>query len=419
MSLLRPRARERRQWTPEPFVSPFPGWSPFGAENGGRMSVDKALQVSAVWACVRLLADTVSMMPVHAFTLAGSARKPVPDPPMLKNPSGDATMPDWIYMLLVSALLRGNAYGRVMQWGADGYPAQIELQNPDQVQVRVDEETGQLCYKFGATDIDFRVPGKMTPQVFHLRAYRMPGSPTGLSPIQYAAKTIGIDLAVGEFAYGFFRDGAHPSSVLTTPGGVKQEDARTVKDRFMEAVRGREPAVLAGGMKYEQIQVAPNESQFLETQKYGVAAVARIFGVPPEMIAAEAGNSMTYSNVEQRAIDFLTYSIQPWLTRIESALSALLPGGRHVRFDTSTLLRTDLQTLVTANAIAIASKQMTPDEAREKLDKPPLTDEQKNILDLVPLTVNPANGSPKDVSGSDASNTINLESPDKITEVPG
>jgi HK97 family phage portal protein len=140
--------------------------------------------------------------------------------------------------------------------------------------------------------------------------------------------------------------------------------------------------------------VSPEESQFLATQKLGVAEIARIYGVPPEMIAAEAGNAMTYANVEQRGIDFLTYSIQPWLTRIESAISALLPGGKHVRFDPSVLLRTDLETQMKATAIGIASKQLMPDEARAMRDQPPLTTEQKAFLELVPLTVSPT-GLPK------------------------
>ena len=107
------------------------------------------------------------------------------------------------------------------------------------------------------------------------------------------------------------------------------------------------------------------------------------------MIAAEAGNSMTYANVEQRSIDFLTYSVQAWLTRIEAAFRPLLPGQKHVRFDTSVLLRTDTETMFKATAIGIASKQLTPDEARAMRDQPPLTSAQKKLLDLVPLDVTP------------------------------
>jgi HK97 family phage portal protein len=230
--------------------------------------------------------------------------------------------------------------------------------------------------------------------IAHVRAYRMPGSALGLSPIQYAASAIQTDRSVQEFAYGFFRDGAHPSSVLLSDEEFTQDQARTIKERFIASIQGREPSVLTGGMKYEQIQVSPNESQFLETQKYNVAQISRIFGVPPEMIAAEAGNSMTYANVEQRSLDFLTYSVQPWLTRLEAFMGTLLPGKKHVRFDTSVLLRTDMETMFKATAIGLASHQLLADEARAYFDRAPFTDAEKAEADLIPMTVTPS-GLPK------------------------
>lgn len=376
MSLLR---REARSWVPEPAPSPFPGVSMFGASA---VTPDSALHVSAVWACVRLLADSISMMPMSAYTVRDGVRQPIADPPFLVRPSGDASMGDWLYMLMVSALLKGNAYGRIVRRDALGYPIQIELLSPDRVTVFQDRMTGAAAYLVEGKSLD-------AGDVFHFKAYRFPGSLVGLSPIQYAATTIQTDQAVSDFAYGYFRDGTHPSSVLSTDQEINQDQARTIKDRFVAAVRGREPAVLGAGLTYQQISVSPEESQFLATQKYGVAEISRIFGVPPEMIAAEAGNALTYANVEQRALDFLTYSVQPWLARIESALAGLLPGQKHVRFDTSVLVRTDLETTLRATSVGIASKQMTIDEARAMRDMAPLTSAEKQDLDLVPLRVSP------------------------------
>lgn len=380
-----------RQAFPEPFISPFNS-SAAGAAGGGRVSVDQALQASAVWACVRLLSDSVSMMPIEAFTLdAAGVRRPVDLPPLFQNPSDDAGgMPDWVYMLMVSLLLRGNAYGHIVARGADSYPTQIEWWHPDKVTLH--KPDGKWVCTVGGTDFG-------TVDVFHVRGYPMPGSRVGLAPISYAASQIQTDGYVQKFASGFFRDGAHPSSILTSDLDLNQEQALTAKQRFQAAVKGREPALLSGGMKYQAIQVSPNESQFLETQKYGVAAICRFFGVPPEMVAAEAGNSMTYANVEQRSIDFLTYSVQPWLHRIETALGTLLPGKRHVRFDTSVLLRTDLMTRMKATAIGIASHQLLPDEARALSNLPPFTDAEKALADLIPMTVTP-NGLPKALPGS-------------------
>ena len=393
MSLFK---REQRQAFPEPLIAPFPGTSVFGGVGSAAPTMGSAMQVSAVWACVRLLADSVSMMPLEAFkwdtTGAHKVRKPIPDPPLLRRPSADANLHDWIYMMVVSLMLRGNAYGRIVARDSMLYPSQIEWMNPDRVTPRTNAN-GELEYY---TSDEAPIPAR---DVFHVRAYRAPGSRMGMSPIEYAARQIQTDAAIAEFAFGFFRDGAHPSSILSSDMDLNQEQSRTIKDRFLAAVRGREPAVLTGGLTYSQIQVSPEESQFLATQKYGVAAIARIFGVPPEMIAAESGNSMTYANVEQRSIDFLTYSVQPWLTRIESAIAELLPGQKHVRFDTSALLRTDLETRMKATAIGIASHQLLPDEARAMGDLPPFTDEEKAEADLVPMTVTPS-GLPKALPGS-------------------
>lgn len=376
--------RERRQWAPEPIVSPFPG---AGFGTGGTPSIDQAMRISAVWACIKLLSDTVSMMPLTAYTMSSGVRVPTVNPPLLVSPGGpDASMPDWLYMLMSSLLLRGNSYGKISLRGRDGYPSQIDLLNPDDVQVRRGD-SGRVVY---STD------GGIIPNIdmWHMRAFRLPGSVLGLSPIQYAASQIRTEAAIQSFALGYFTDAPHPPSVIESDKPVNQAQALTIKEKFLAAVNGREPLVLGAGLKYTPLSVTPEESQFLATQKLGVASIARLYTVPPEMIAAEAGNSLTYSNIESKGIDFLTYSVQPWLTRIEAAVAAILPGRQHARFDTSVLLRTDLEGRTKAGAIAIASKQQTPDEVRAWSDLPPLTEEQKTWLDIIPLSVTPS-GLPK------------------------
>jgi HK97 family phage portal protein len=391
MSLLRRGGpREVRQWLPEPVIGPFPGTS-MGA-GGVSSGISSALQVSAVWGCVRLLADSVSMMPIESFTFDGKTRVPVDPGPFIKNPAGNWGMPDWIYQAMVVLLLRGNAIGKVLTRDWLGNPTQIEWISPDKVGTDPNAPAGVRRYL---------INGEVTEagDIFHIRAYPMPGSLMGLSPIRYAASQIATEGYIADFAQGFFRDGAHPTGILMTPQQKNGDQARALKERFKASVNGRDTAVLSGGVTYQAIQVTPEESQFLATQKYGVASICRIFGVPPEMVAAEAGNSMTYANVEQRSIDFLTYSVQPWLTRLETAISTLLPGKQHVRFDTSVLLRTDVETRMKSSAIGIASHQLLPDEARAKNDLPPFTAEEKKLADLIPMTVTPS-GLPKALPGS-------------------
>lgn len=345
---------------PEPIVPPFPGIS----MTGGMLTPDTALQVSAVWACVRLLADAVSMMPLHAYGMRDGVRQPVTDPPLLRQPSADATMPDFIYMVMVSLLLRGNAYGRIVGRDSRAYPTQIEMLAPDRVSVSVD----------GNGVVTYRVGGEIVPteDIWHVRAYRTAGAVKGLSPISYAATAIGTQVAAENFARGYFTDAPHPSGILVAKGQVTKDQARAIKESYQGSVHNREIAVLGAGVEYQGISISAEESQFLQTKQFGVAEVARFFGVTPEMIGGSSGSSMTYANVTQRAMDFLTYSVQPWLNRIEAALFPLLPGQQHVRFDTSVLVRLAPQDRWLVNKTKLTTGAGFINEIRAEEDLPPV-----------------------------------------------
>lgn len=383
---------------PLPIIPPFPGTSIYGTVLAS--NPDQALQVPAVWACVRLIADTVSMLPCNAFQRRGGQDVAVDDPRLIRNPSAGDSFADWLYMLLVSLLLRGNAYAIVAAMDGMGRPLQLELQHPDDVDVYVDRATGRLTYHVNSKPVEPYANGAGgLGSLWHMKAFRMPGLPLGLSPIQYGAATLGIELESTRFALNFFRNGAHPTAVVTTEQNVTQDQAQTVKERIMAAVRDRKPAVLGAGLKWQTVQVSPEESQFLQTQQYNAGQIARFFGIPADMIGAAEGKSMTYANVEQRNIQFLTYAIQPWLNRVELALKALVDRPTFFRFDTSELLRTDMKTTFESFAIGVSAKFIHPDEARAKLQLPPLTEKQKAELDLIPLMVRPT-GDPSDRPGA-------------------
>jgi HK97 family phage portal protein len=142
----------------------------------------------------------------------------------------------------------------------------------------------------------------------------------------------------------------------------------------MAAIHGRrEPAVLGGGWKYQQIQISPNESQFLETNNYTAAECCRIFGPGfAEIFGYETGGSLTYSNIEQRSLDLLTYAVNPWLVRIERSLSALLPAPAQVKFNRAALVRTDLLTRYKAHVLALQNQFKTVDEVRDDEDMAPV-----------------------------------------------
>jgi len=225
--------------------------------------------------------------------------------------------------------------------------------------------------------------------VWHRRMFRRAGHLTGMSLLQYSERDVRLGLNAADFASGFFSDGAHPSSILTndSQAQLNQRDATTIKQKFMAAVHGsREPALLTGGWKYQQIQVNPTDSQFVETEQQVDLKVCRRFRVPPEIVAvAISGSSITYANVEQRSLDMLTYTMQRWITAWERALGRMLPRGQYTSFDLSPLLRTDILTRWLVNHAQIASRVVTQDEVREGESLPPLTPEQREQVNAMPL----------------------------------
>lgn len=337
---------------------------------------DTALRHTAVWGCVRLIAGTSSTLPVAQIATRGGRRIEVdPASRIIASPSAIVSPITWRDMLFTSLLLRGNAYGLITEVDRAGYPLGLELIHPDRVSGRV--ENGRKVISWDGVDHDLWPLG----DGWHVPAFTVPGNPFGLSVIEYARTTIAGGLAAEAFGTQFFTEGATPSAVLTSDQVVTKEQAQELKSRFMSSVNGRrEPAVLGQGMSYQPISVRPDESQFLDTQRFSNESIARIFGVPPEMIgSATSGQSITYANTEQRISWFLMFSLSPWLARVEEALTALLPSGQSVKFRTGGLLRADIATRFSVYESAARIGRMTGGQM-------PLTvDEMRALEDLPPL----------------------------------
>ncbi|MGW3595003.1 phage portal protein [Streptomyces sp. NPDC005167] len=365
MSFLFGQREQRSAWAQEP--PPIP---PNSAQGGGYSRVDlsrmeASLQKVAVWSCVNLTATIAETMPLAYYP---RPRESQPMPSWLEDLGGDGHgLQDWLYQFALSTMLRGNAYGIVADRDRSrGTPTQIVLQHPDMVGVTLDLEGRP----------DWRVGGKTVPRedVWHRRVHPSPGRLLGLSPIALQATTIATGISALQFGASWFQDGAHPSGILSSEQALDARQALTAKERFMAAVHGRrEPAVLGNGWKYQTIQISPNESQFLETNNYTAAECCRIFGPGyAEIYGYETGGSLTYSNIEQRSLDLLTYAVDPWLVRIERFLSALLPPGQMVKFNRSALVRTDLLTRYRAHAIALQNRFEVVNEVRDLEDRAPV-----------------------------------------------
>ncbi|MER7046774.1 phage portal protein [Streptomyces jumonjinensis] len=362
MSFLLGRSERRAS------LFPYPPIPPNSQQGGGFAQVDlsrteTSLQKVAVYACVALVAAIAETMPLDHYP---RPRETAPMPSWLEDLGGDGYgLPDWTSQFVYSSMLRGNAVGAVgARDRSRGTPTLIQLQHPDLVSVWLDENGRP----------DWRFNGQKAEDVWHTRVQPVPQRLMGLSPIAVHALTIGTGISAMRFGAQWFQEGSHPSAILSTDQNLNPDQALTAKQRFMAAVYGRrEPAVLGNGWKYQSIQIPPNESQFLETNNYTGAECCRIFGPGfAEILGYETGGSLTYSNIEQRSLDLLTYAVNPWLVRIERALSALLPKQQTVKYNRAALVRTDLLTRFRAHGIAIQNGFETVNEVRDLEDRTPV-----------------------------------------------
>ena len=333
------------------------------------VTTESAMRLSAVWACVRLLAGLGSTLPLDQQRRRDGLTVDVPRSVLFDQPQAGTTLSTWLYQVWSSMLTAGNAYGLVTAIGANGWPTTVELLDPSVVQWRADEQRGWVV------TVD-RQEVQRWPEgpLWHVPIFTMPGAPFGLSPIQNAKQTIAGGLSAERFGTDFFTGGGTPNAILYSDSELTQEQAQGIKSAFVSSTAGnREAAVMGAGLRYERISVAPDEAQFLDQQRFTVEQIARIYGIFPEMIGgATSGSSVTYANREQRAADFLTFGLMPYLIALEDGLSGLVPGPNRVKFNVDGVLRSDLKTRYEAHAIGIDSGFLTVDEVRQLEDRPPL-----------------------------------------------
>jgi phage portal protein BeeE len=241
--------------------------------SGEAVTIESALRLSTVWGCVRLLADSVSTLPLHVYR--GDDRDPIPTPPLLARPSADhPELADWLWSIMASLLLRGNAWGVITgRSGSTLLPSQCDLVHPDRVAITT--EQGRRVIRIGGTEYD-------REDLFHVKAFPWPGQLEGLSPIAYAREAIGLGIAAERYGAKFFGDSAIPSGVLTTDQRVDPQLAATIQERWRARHQGkRDVAVLGSGAKFQAITIAPEESQFIQTQQFSVSTICRISASRP------------------------------------------------------------------------------------------------------------------------------------------
>lgn len=378
---------DRTSFLSGPIIPP----RPMTSRPGQSVTADTAMRHSAIWACLRLRADLLSTMPLNCYRQSALTQVQVSTPNVLVNPAGNqVNLHEWLYSSQVDLDRGGNAFGIITATDNNGMPAQIELQDLSAVSVVMSKGEIQT----------YQIHGKAynPKDIWHERQYTVSGSPIGLSPIAYAAWSIGQFLSAQQYSLSWFADGAIPTAELkNTAKSVTDQEAYEVKNRFRAAVANRDLFVHGSDWEFNPIQAAANATGFIESQSFGIVDICRFFGVPSDLIdAGVPGSAVTYANISQRNQQLLIMHLGPMILRREAKLSQLLPGGRFVRFDTDSLMRMDPESRSLMMSKKIHSRQLAPSEVRLADNMLPLTEIQMEEFDRLfgvpvatPNTANP------------------------------
>jgi HK97 family phage portal protein len=332
---------------------PWDTGSPGGGPADRTLSVDRALALVPVFGAARLLADSIASLPPVLYT-AGTDGVPVrqPTPSLFVQPSIHGTLVDWIHRAVVSMALWGDAVGLVTQRNYYGFPTMVEWLNPQQVATDDGTLSGAGSYMHPLWWWNGR---SLNPEdLVHIPWFSMPYRIRGLSPIGAFRLTANTGIGAEEYAAAWFQNGGVPPGTFRNlKQTVSKEDADILSARLTNRMQTRRPLVYGCDWEYNPIAINPHEAQFVETARLTATQIAVIYGLPPHKLGGSTGDSMTYTSVEQDAIDFLTFSLRPWLVRLEAALTNLFPRGTFVKFDVNELLRTDAKTKAEVDALSL------------------------------------------------------------------
>lgn len=363
---------EKRFYAPsgggDPWVIPSNGSLAAYTASGVPVTDETAMQLLAVAACVRLLSDAVSGLPFDAVRAKGEIRETIEPPPaIVADPFGGTataglpTRRQGFVQMMVSLLLRGNAYCLVLARDSYGRPQRLRVLHPDRVDCTFDAY-GQRVYKIDRKPVD------SPDDIVHIMGMGMPEQPTGMSVISYARQSIGLGLAAEEFGARFFGEGAHMTGVVEIEADLDQNRARQIKENFSASHSGLKNShtvgILSGGAKWKPISVSPEDAQFLGTRAAQNLDIAMIFGIPPHMLGQVDKTTSWGTGIEQQGLGFLAYTLSAWLGRFEDAWSAMLPKPQTARFNADALLRTDTAGRYAVYTAARSTGIMTVNEIR-------------------------------------------------------
>ena len=390
--------------------------------SGKRVNERSSMQMTAVYSCVRILSEAVAGLPLHFYRYTDNGGKEkAADHPLyfLLHDEPNPEMTSFVFRetLMTHLLLWGNAYAQIIRNGKGEVIGLYPLM-PDRMGVERDSK-GQLYYEYTVSMEDApTVKGSTVvlppTEVLHIPGLGFDGL-VGYSPIAMAKNAIGMAIACEEYGAKFFANGAQPSGVLEHPGTIK--DPTRVRESWQSTFGGshnaNKVAVLEEGMKYTPISISPEQAQFLETRKFQINEIARIFRVPPHMVGDLEKSS--FSNIEQQSLEFVKYTLDPWVSRWEQSMARSLLTAEEkkkyfVKFNVDGLLRGDYQSRMNGYAVGRQNGWMSANDIRELENLDRIPEEVGGDLYLI-------NGNMMPLSMSGAAYQKGKEEPNEDEEV--
>ena len=369
--------------------------------SGKAVNERSAMQITAVYSCVRILSEAVASLPLHLYKYTDTGTEKATEHLLyfLLHDEPNPEMTSFVFRetLMTHLLLWGNAYAQIIRNGKGEVLALYPLM-PDRMNVDRDEH-GDIVYEYMVSQEDAPINKgstvKLSPsEVLHIPGLGFDGL-IGYSPIAMAKNAIGLAIATEEYGSKFFANGATPSGILEYPGTVKEpERVRESWNKGFGGENNHKVAILEEGMKYTPISISPNEAQFLETRKFQIDEIARIFRVPPHMVGDLERS--TFSNIENMSLEFVKYTLAPWVTRWEQSLSRCVFNDDEKRqlffkFNVDGLLRGDYQSRMNGYAIARQNGWMSANDIRNLEQQDQIPDEEGGNLYLINGNMLPLN----------------------------
>lgn len=341
------------------------------------------MRTSAVYASVRLIAESIASLPLSIYERnPDDTRRKASDhrayPLVHDEPNASMTSFTWRETMVAHLCLRGNCYSYLETDRSSRligiWPMHPNIVEPERL------KNGSLVYRT-YDEAGNRITLEAW-QVLHVPGLGWDGI-KGLSPIGLQREAIGLSIATEQFGSRYFSGGARPGGVLSTDQQLSEPQSNIYRASWEQAHQGlanaHKVAVLGGGLKWTQIGVSPEDSQFLETRRFQVQEIARMFRIPPHMIGASSGESLTYSTVEQESIEFVQHTLRPWIVRFEQELNRKIfstedTGRYYCEFNVDGLLRADVKTRYESYAIGVSNGWLSPDEIRQLENMNPRSD---------------------------------------------